>query len=206
MDAAILPACQAEFPVATCFLPRLKHLERGEEANQVKVGGAQESTVFLHNPGLDHHFINNKVVSLCGHRGDGVSHAAHGTFEDRAGPYGNDRLAAVLRRLEHEAIWMGKHLLRQHVYEGVHGDVQERLGGDRLKRLCRGAFPDAADAVQYDDLRLRFQVVLRRNLFDLVFIVGDGFSRKGCVLAKSRRIQASSASLDWCSRLWNVFA
>ena len=175
MDAAILPARQAEFPVATCSLPHLEHIERSEEADQMEIERAQESTVFLHRPDLDHHFIDDEVISLLCHRGDSVPHAAHSTFKDRAGPYGDDRLAAVLRGLKQEAIRMRKHLFRQHVYEGVHGEVQERLGGDRLKRLRRGTFPDAANAIEDNDMRLRFQVVLRRELLDFLVTAESAF-------------------------------
>ena len=80
---------------------------------------------------------------------------------------------------------MGGHLLWQRVQEGVHGDVQKRLGGDRLKRLRRGAFPDDANAVQDDDLLSRFQMALRCTSFMLLVIVWNSLSRKGYIGAES---------------------
>lgn len=44
--------------VATRTLPRFKHIERGEEANQMEVEGAQEGTILPRYPALDHDLVN----------------------------------------------------------------------------------------------------------------------------------------------------
>ena len=89
----------------------------------MKGKGPQKLSILLRNFGPDHNLINDKIVPLLGHCSDSVSHPPHCAFKNRTGLYGDNRPAAILRRLEHEAISMVKHLLRQHIQEGVHGDV-----------------------------------------------------------------------------------
>lgn len=110
MDAPILPACQADFAVAARMLPRFKHIERSEEADQAEVERPQEVTIFLRYPGLDHDLINDEIIPLRSHRGYGVPHTAHGTLKDRAGSDGDDRLAILFPCLEKQAVAVGKQL------------------------------------------------------------------------------------------------
>ncbi len=107
MNEIILPARQADLPVATCTLSQFKHIQRGNKTNQIEVVGSQEVTILMRFPSLDHHLINNEVVALLGHGSDGVSHTAHGTLENRPASYCDDWFAFVLRRLEHQAVWIG---------------------------------------------------------------------------------------------------
>lgn len=56
---------------------------------------------------------------------------------------------------------MAHQLVRQQIQEGVHREVQERIGSDDLKRTRGRGLPDAADAVENDDARCEYGVMYR---------------------------------------------
>ncbi len=150
MSAVILPAREADQAVGALPLACFEHLQGREHADHVKREIGEQSGVFRHLI-LEHDVVDDQVVALARHGGDGVAHAAKGPLRHRSALDDDRGLAVLLHGLEGEAVAMIPELLRHHVQERVHLDMQERLPRDGLQRLGDRALADAADAVKEDD-------------------------------------------------------
>ncbi|KRB21166.1 hypothetical protein ASE05_21200 [Mesorhizobium sp. Root172] len=156
MPACTRPYCQRARPGRLGFAG-FQDLQRRHDANPMEIEGRQQFDIFRHFA-IAQHIVDDQVVALPGHGGDGVAHAAQGTRSRRSGPDHDRRLAALPDGLIGKAVGMVLQGIGQHLDEGVHLDMQERFGGYCLQRPGDRTFAGTADAIEQDDpgIHVRF--------------------------------------------------
>jgi hypothetical protein len=74
MDAIKLPSCQANQSIPAFPLSRFENIERSEKPNEAKFKWVQEFAVFLRFAASQHHVVDDQVIALACHGGDGMAH------------------------------------------------------------------------------------------------------------------------------------
>jgi hypothetical protein len=145
--------CQRARPdhaVAALTLAGFENVQGGEDADLEQVEGRKQVHIFR-LLASQQDVVDDHVVALRGHGGDGVPHAPEDSLGDRPGPDDDGGLAVLVHGFEGDPVPLSETGFRQHPEEGIHLDMQEALGRYRLQRLRDGAFASAADAVEKDD-------------------------------------------------------
>lgn len=138
VNPAVLPAGEADHPVAPLLLAGLQNFQRREHANEESIEARQERGIFRVFV-VQHDVINDQIVALSRLGGDGMAHAAQGPGADRPGPDHNQRLSVFGGFLKGETIGMILQRFRQHGAEVIHLNVQEGLARNFLQLFCNGA-------------------------------------------------------------------
>ncbi len=152
VNPAVLPAGEADHPVAAQSLAGLQNVQRREDDNEKSLEAGEERLILLLLV-VQHDIINDQIVALGCHGGNGMAHTAQCLFADRPSLDHNQRFSIFGYFLESKTIRVVLQGLRQHGAELIHLDMQERLFSNFLERLRNGTLARTADAVEKDDLR-----------------------------------------------------
>lgn len=82
MDAIVLPSSQADQSITPLALSFFEHDQRGKDTDKEEVKRSEELDI-LHYPLPQQNVIDDQIVSLCSHRGDGMLHASEGSVSHR---------------------------------------------------------------------------------------------------------------------------
>ena len=132
MDTIELPASQPDQPIPALTLTCLQNLQRSEHPNQ-QDGIIREEHGVIRLGSPQHDLIDNEVVALTCHGGDGVSHTPQSPFGDRARLDHHQGFAVLFGRFEGQPFRMPEGGRGQHVDECVHLDMQKRSSRDGLQ-------------------------------------------------------------------------
>ena len=126
-----LPSRQSDQSIAAPAFAGLENVQRHEDTDHEDVEVGEEAGIF-HTRAAQHDVVDDEVVALSRQRGNGVSHPAQGSLANRSGPDDDLRLAIIEHGFVCEAVGMIVIGLGEHRHEGIHLDVQEGRGRDRL--------------------------------------------------------------------------
>ena len=113
VHALILPARQARQPVRAPGFAGFQDVQRRHDAHQMEIEGRQQFDIVRYFAAA-RHVVDDQVVALPGHGGNGVAHAAQG-FAHRSGPDHDRRLAVPLNGFVGETIGMVLQGIGQHL-------------------------------------------------------------------------------------------